>query len=148
MTATTTAASVQGGSQWVQTGPLTFNHALTTTAERISEVPELTIPFPGVWELTYHVRTSFTSGNQKALWIHTWLGKDGVRIEGSETTHGRQGPDSESVQDTVGQTVLVTFQTGENVTLHGRYSGEGNASVLSNDGGRTSVVAHWVSPGF
>ncbi|MEH0518922.1 hypothetical protein QBA38_07715 [Streptomyces stelliscabiei] len=82
MTATTAAATVQGGSQWVQTGPI--NHPLTTTAERISEVPELTIPFPGVWELTYHVRTSFSSGNQRALWIHTWLDKDGVRIEGSE----------------------------------------------------------------
>ncbi|MEU4462609.1 hypothetical protein AB0G20_02615 [Streptomyces sp. NPDC024017] len=148
MTATTTAATAQGGSQWAQTGPLAFNHPLTTTAERITEVPELTINFPGVWELTYHVRTTFRSGNQKALWIHTWLEKDGVPIEGSEATHGRQGPDSESVQDTVGQTVLVALQVGESLTLHGRYSGEGNASIISNDGGRTSVVAHWVTPGF
>ncbi|MDG9710597.1 hypothetical protein [Streptomyces sp. DH10] len=148
MTATTAATSVQGGSQWVQTGPLSFRRALTTAAERISEVPELTIPFPGVWELTYNVRTACTGGNQKALWVSTWLCKDGVPIEGSEALRGRNGPDNEVVQDTGGQTVLVALQAGENVTLHGRYSGEGDAKVLSGGDGRTSVVAHWVSPGF
>lgn len=44
MTAATTAASVQGGSQWVQAGPLTFAQDLTKTADRITGVAELAIP--------------------------------------------------------------------------------------------------------
>jgi len=144
MTETKTATSVQRGSQWVQTGPLVFNHTLTTTAQRISEVPELTIPSSGVWALTYNVRSSARTST--AVLIYTWLGRGGGPIEGSEAIRTRSGTDAEHFQDMVGQTVLVALKEGERVTLHGQYTGEGTAGILSNGHGRTSVVAHLVSP--
>lgn len=85
------------------------------------------------------------------MWVHTFLGRSGTpiqAIEGTEVTIGIHGPDAESVQVTGGQTFMALFQAGDEVTLHGRYSGEGNAAVLSNGDGRTGVVARWVSPGF
>ncbi|MGW7261149.1 hypothetical protein [Streptomyces sp. NPDC054834] len=146
MTATSTATSVQGGSQWVQTSPLSFQHTLTGSDARISKVASLQIPTPGVWELTYHARSSFKPTAKRALWIHTWLCRDGVLIDGSQATTGIQGPEAELVQATTGQTTMATFKSGEKVTLHGRYSGEGKAFILSNGEGRTGVVARLVSP--
>ncbi|WP_158714606.1 MULTISPECIES: hypothetical protein [unclassified Streptomyces] len=64
----TTPASYRQGSTWLQTSPVDFNHSLTgadRTDERISEIPELTIPFPGVWEISYHAR-SYTGGTAAA----------------------------------------------------------------------------------
>ncbi|TYB54253.1 hypothetical protein, partial [Microbispora tritici] len=86
-----TVPSRSGGQEWVQTGPLTFSHTLTganNVYEKVSEVPALTIPFPGVWEISYHARTATYPTANTALWVTTALFKNGGLIPGSEALSG------------------------------------------------------------
>ncbi|SHI59558.1 hypothetical protein [Streptomyces sp. 3214.6] len=143
----TTPASYRQGSTWLQTSPVDFSHSLTgadRTDERISEIPELTIPFPGVWEISYHAR-SYTGGTAAAsLLVRTALFKNGQVIPGTEALTGGKWEG----QTTPGQTILEKFDVNDVITLHAYRIGTGSAQVISNGDGRTGVMAHWVSPGF
>ncbi|MEU6036111.1 hypothetical protein ABZ801_11950 [Actinomadura sp. NPDC047616] len=151
MQAATTGTSQQGGSTWLQTDPLTFRHDLTGADrdyEPVSDVPELTIPFPGVWEISYLARPAISVSTNAALWVTTALFKNNALIPGSEAITGLQASD-EVIQNTTGQTFLHKFDAGDRVTLHAYRIGQtGTANILSNADGRTGVMAHWVSPGF
>ncbi|MCO6010967.1 hypothetical protein NE236_39020 [Actinoallomurus purpureus] len=148
---TATVPSQSGGSTWVQTDPLTFNHALTgadRADEHISEVPALKIPFPGVWEVSYHARPIIQPTTNAPLYVRTALFKNGTRIRSSEAVTGIAGP-NQLLQASAGQTFTHAFAAGDVVTLHASRIGQaGHASVASNDDGRTGVMAHWISPGF
>ncbi|GLW22857.1 hypothetical protein DI270_018925 [Microbispora triticiradicis] len=145
-----TVPSRSGGQEWVQTGPLTFSHTLTganNVYEKVSEVPALTIPFPGVWEISYHARTATYPTANTALWVTTALFKNGGLIPGSEALSGLLTSNVPGTQNTIGQTVTDTFAAGDAVTLHAFRIGQaGTAAVYSNSDGRTTVTAHWVSP--
>lgn len=143
----TTPASYRQGSTWLQTSPVDFNHDLTGADridERISEVPELKIPFPGVWEISYHAR-SYTGGSTGSdQLVRTALFKNGNLIPGTEALTGGRTV----MQTTAGQTILEKFDVNDVITLHAFRFGQNPASVISNGDGRTGVMAHWVSPGF
>jgi hypothetical protein len=137
------------GPRWVQTNPVDFYHNLTgadRADEQVSEVPALTIPFPGVWEVSYSTRTNIgLPANTSSLYVHTALFDNGALIPGSEALTGIYGSNQAS-QDTIGQTFMSTFRAGDVVTLHTYRIGQGTAAVLSNGDGRTDVMAHWVDP--
>ncbi|MEU8787736.1 hypothetical protein [Streptomyces sp. NPDC048637] len=143
----TTPANYRQGSTWLQTSPVDCNHALTGADhadEQITDIPELTIPFPGMWEISYHAR-SFTGGTAAAyLYVRTALFKNGQLIPGTEALTGGKWEG----QTTPGQTILEKFDVNDVITLHAYRIGTGTASILSNGDGRTGVMAHWVSPGF
>ncbi|MEU6718741.1 hypothetical protein ABZ897_45370 [Nonomuraea sp. NPDC046802] len=148
-----TVTSQQGASKlWVQTGPLTITpHSLNgadNNYEQISQVPPLTIPFPGVWEFFYNVRSSVFVPANKALWVHTALFKNGAPIPGSEALTGLHGANAnQGIQSTAGQTFMDTFAANDVVTLHAyRIGRDGTATIISQPDGRTGVMAHWVSP--
>ncbi|TVT57824.1 hypothetical protein FNH05_06940 [Amycolatopsis rhizosphaerae] len=139
-----------GGSQWVQTDPVDFSHSITSADrayEQISELPALTIPNPGVWQVSYSARTNI--GNPASVsgaFLHTALFNNGALIPGSEALTGKTYNPGESSQDTIGQTFLYTFKAGDVVRLYGYRIGQpGFAAVLSNGDGRTGITAHWVS---
>lgn len=146
---TATVTSQSGGWQWIQTDPLTFSHNLTGADhayEKVSEVPALRIPFPGVWEVSYHARTSIYVPANKTMWVTTALFKNGGLIPGSEALTGTASSNGGS-QDTIGQTFTHTFAAGDVVTLHAyRIGQDPSAAIISNHDGRTAVTAHWVSP--
>ncbi|WNE93895.1 hypothetical protein PS467_00355 [Streptomyces luomodiensis] len=147
MTSSTTAVSQRGGPQWVQIDPLSFDRALTNVDQQIPDVPELEIPFPGVWQISYSARASIYPGSG-ALWVTTSLFKNGTLLRGSEALAGIQGS-SVGLQSTWGQTILELFDAGDRVTLHAYTLSGGSGSsahLISNDHGRTTVAAHWVSP--
>ncbi len=146
----TTPVSSRQGSTWVQTGSVDFSHSLTGADhadELISEVPQLQIPFPGLWEIAYHARSYIGLTSSASLYVRTALFKNGVLIPNTEALTGIQGA-NQAIQSTPGQTVLETFVAGDVVTLHAYRIGTGTASIISNPDGRTGVMAHWVSPGF
>ncbi|MFB6566392.1 hypothetical protein [Streptomyces noursei] len=153
MTTPTSPAPAQGGS-WTQTGPLTFNHVLTTDSvyEKISEVPALTIPYAGVWEIAYNAHTNFAliaSGG--LLLIHTALYNNAGIMPGSEAVTGIQSAAGFGFQATAGQTFLYAFAAPDKVMLYGYRNGAtatAGAAISSGDDGRTGIMAHWVSPGF
>ncbi|QDN64347.1 hypothetical protein [Streptomyces sp. S1D4-14] len=143
----TTPAKARQGSTWLQTSPVDFSHNITGAEradERISEVEELKIPFPGVWEISYHAR-SYTAGTATVnSFAHTALFKNGNLILGTEAVTGGNA----TLQTTAGQTVLEKFDVNDVITLHAYRIGTNDVAVLSNGDGRTGVMAHWVSPGF
>ncbi|GCB51361.1 hypothetical protein [Streptomyces sp. NL15-2K] len=143
----TTPANYRQGSTWLQTSPVDFSHDLAgadRADERISEVEELKIPFPGVWEISYHAR-SYTGGTAAASeLVRTALFKNGQLIPGTEALTGGHTV----MQTTAGQTILEKFDLNDVITLHAYRIGSNLASVISNGDGRTGVMAHWVSPGF
>jgi len=153
MTTPNTAAPQQGGS-WVQTGPLSFTHPLTGADfvyEQISEVPTLTIPYAGVWEIAYNAHRNLAlPSNGAVLLIRTALYKNGVIIEGSEAVSGIQSASGFGFQTTTGQTLLHTFAAQDQVDLYAHRQGPVAAvgGISSGSDGRTGVMAHFVSPGF
>ncbi|WP_336048107.1 hypothetical protein [Streptomyces sp. CA2R101] len=148
-----TAAPQQGGS-WVQTGPLTFTHALTGLDfdyEHISEVPTLTIPYAGVWEIAYNAHRNLAlPSNGAVLLIRAALYNNGVIIEGSESVSGIQSATGFGFQSTAGQTLLHTFAAQDQVALYAHRQGPAAAvgGISSGGDGRTGIMAHFVSPGF
>jgi hypothetical protein len=150
---TAAVAPRSGGSQWVQTDPVTFIHRLfgaDRAFEQIHEVPAITIPFAGVWEVSYSARTSLAfPASSSALRVTTALFVNGTLLSGSEAVTGKYFEPNEASQDTIGQTVLATFNAGDVVRLHGYRIGQlGFADIRSNPDGRTGIAAHWVSPGL
>ncbi|WP_328475527.1 hypothetical protein OHS71_00130 [Streptomyces sp. NBC_00377] len=142
----TTPANYRRGSTWLQTSPVDFTHNLTgdRTDQLISEVEKLTIPHPGVWEISYHAR-SYTGGSASAsALVRTALFKGTQLIAGTEAITGG----NTVMQTTAGQTILEKFDVNDVITLHAYRIGTTDAAVLSNGDGRTGVMAHWVSPGF
>lgn len=149
-TSTASAPSEPKDFTWVQTGPVTFYHSLTgadRVYERISEVPALTIPYPGVWEISYHARSQVDVANASATgWVHTALFSNGKLIPGSEALTGIQGNGPEH-QTTVGQTLLHKFDAGDVVTLNAYRVGQAKTiTISSNFDGRTGITAHLISP--
>jgi hypothetical protein len=146
---TAAVAAQQGGPRWVQTDTVDFYRNLTgadRAYEQISEVPALTIPFPGVWEISYSARTNITvPANISGLYVHTALFNNGALIPSSEALTGIYGS-NQANQDTIGQTFLSTFNAGDVVRLNTYRIGQGTAAVISNGDGRTRVMAHWVDP--
>lgn len=143
----TTPTSYRQGSTWLQTSPVDCNHALSGAAyadERISEIPDLTIPHPGVWEISYHARPWVGGNASTDALVRTALYKNGQVIPGTEAVAGGKWEG----QTTIGQTILEKFDVNDVITLHAYRIGTGSASVLSNHDGRTGIMAHWVSPGF
>ncbi|WP_131739479.1 hypothetical protein [Actinomadura roseirufa] len=145
------ASPQTAGSTWIQTDPLTFGHALAggdRVFEKISDVPDITIPFPGVWEVAYNARPIIEPSTAAPVYVITALYKNGVRIAGSEAVTGIAGP-NQVFQATAGQTILHKFAAGDVLTLHAaRLEQRGKATLASNDDGRTGIALHWVDPGF
>ncbi|QUW84440.1 hypothetical protein SMIR_39380 [Streptomyces mirabilis] len=138
----TTPANYRKGSTWLQTSPVDFNHDLTSADridELISEVPELKIPFPGVWEISYHAR-SYTGGTATSdQLVRTALFKNrSVLIPGIEALTGGRAV----MQTTAGQTILEKFDANDVITLYAFRFGQNPAAVISNGDGRTGVMAH------
>lgn len=131
---------------WAQTGgSADFLHPLTATDTVISKVPPITIPFPGVWEISYHARSSVSLSTDAQLWVSTALYNGQNLIPSSEAIAGIDGRSGQGSQATTGQTVMAAFKESDVITLHGRYIGQGIASIISNSDGRTTIMAHWVS---
>ncbi|MEV0238194.1 hypothetical protein [Nonomuraea sp. NPDC050786] len=134
---------------WVQTGPIDINQVLTTTYEQV--LPSgltITIPFAGVWEISYHARSVVNLGAANTdQWASTVLYNGQSPIDGSQALAGAGGSASLVSQATVGQTVLVAFSGGEVVSLYAKRIGKAsnNASILGYPDGRTTIAAHWVS---
>lgn len=141
-----------GSSTWAHTPDgLNFGRSLTgadRAYEVISEVPELEIPFPGVWEISYGARTyvGLPSTTPASLYVHTALFNNGALLPDSEALTGIYGA-NQAAQDTIGQTFLAEFKAEDKVTLRAYRVGQsGNAVIYSNSDGRTQITAHWVSP--
>lgn len=150
-TSTAAVSARSGGSTWVQTDPVDFYHNLSgpdRAYEQVFEVPAITIPFPGVWEVSYSARTNL--GNPTSftgLYVHTALFTNGALLQGSQAITGKSFNPGETAQDTIGQTLLTSFRAGDVVRLYAyRIGQQGGAGVFSNPDGRTGVMAHWVSP--
>ncbi|HET6502539.1 MAG TPA: hypothetical protein VFG87_17430 [Amycolatopsis sp.] len=147
---TAAVAPRSGGSEWVQTDPIDFYHNFAgadRAYEQVSELPALTIPNPGVWEISYSARTNIGNpASASALYVHTAVFNNGALLPGSEALTGKTYDPGESSQDTIGQTVQYTFKAGDVVQLYGyRIGQQGSAGILSNGDGRTGITAHWVS---
>ncbi|MGW4403746.1 hypothetical protein ACWEJ6_06920 [Nonomuraea sp. NPDC004702] len=146
MTTPNTAPPQQGASKvWLQTGPLAFGHPLRgadRVHEKVSEVPDLQIPFPGVWEVSYHALHAVAVVSPH-LYVHTALFINGVLLPGSEAQSGLAGVNA-TLRATAGQTLLQTFAAGDVVTLHAYRIGTGEAVIESGGDGRTGIMAHWV----
>jgi hypothetical protein len=133
---TTTPANYRQGSTWLQTSPVDSNHPLSgadRADERISEVEELKILHPGMWEISYNAR-SYTGGAGEL--VRTALFKNGRLIPGTEALTGGNAV----MQTTAGQTILEKFDVNDVITLHAYRIGGGQTAVLSNGDGRTGAI--------
>lgn len=134
---------------WVQTIPLDINQALTATYTQIHPSGlTITIPFAGVWEISYHARSVINLGAANtAQWASTVLYKGQSPIDGTQALAGDAGAANLTSQATAGQTVLAAFNAGDVVSLYAKAIGDpaNNASIISNIDGRTAIAAHWVS---
>ncbi|WP_242882940.1 hypothetical protein [Actinomadura litoris] len=134
---------------WVQIGPLDINQSLTTAYAQVHPSGlTITIPFPGVWELSYQARSVINSGAANTnYWASTVLYKGQTPIDGSQALAGGGGPANLILQSTAGQTILVDLEANDVVSLYAKGIGSqgNNASILSNADGRTTIAAHWVS---
>ncbi|MFE7561499.1 hypothetical protein [Kitasatospora sp. NPDC057500] len=153
-TTPSTGASPQGASWFQILPPSPFSHVLATdnTVEHITELPALTIPYAGVWQISYGVHENFalTAAGGTVL-IHTVLYKNAAAIPGTEAVTGYKTLGAEGFQATTGQTVLHAFAAQDRVTLRAHRAGgtpSAGAVISSGDGGTTQIAAHWVSPGF
>ncbi|GAA2688930.1 hypothetical protein [Streptomyces lunalinharesii] len=115
----------------------------------ITDVPTLTIPYPGWWEVSYHARlvvqqasTTYSDG-----WVGTALFVSNAPIAGSQAVAGIGAATSVRLENTIGQTFMHKFDGGEVVVLNARAIGQAAAwTVQSNGDGRTQIMAHYVSP--
>lgn len=152
---TGTAASVNRvDGAWAQTGTLTFNRPMDgadRVYEQVTEVPPVTIPRAGIWEVGYNARTvvSMPLNVAGGEYVTTALFKNGALIVGSEVLSGiavGAGPAS-TQQETQGLSFVHAFAAGDVVTLHAFRIGQtGTASIVSNTDGRTRIAAHWLAP--
>ncbi len=142
---------------WIQTGPLSFNFEVKGRDgqyQEVSDVPALTIPSTaGVWEISYRARSRIQAPGRQSMSVTTALFANGAAgpIPGSEALNsspiaaGHEEHDV-SFQTTVGQTFMHAFDGGEVLTLHAYCIGQnGRGDIVSDDHGRTGIMAHWVS---
>ncbi|MFF6801140.1 hypothetical protein [Streptomyces sp. NPDC012616] len=156
---TGTAASLNRvDGAWAQTDPIDFLHSLTGASrawEVVTELPTLTIPRAGVWEVTYQVRGVAQLPAPGAANIDTGvvasLYKNGVFVPGTEALviyHNEASLDQgKQIQATACRQGLHQFAAGDTVRLGAcRLGTSGVAAVVSNGDGRISITAHWVAP--
>lgn len=149
MTGTSAALNRVDGA-WVQNASLTFNHALTGADrlwEKVSEVPALTIPRSGTWEMDYNARGAVSAPSATAQYVMTGIYKNGALIVGTEAlVIGTAGAGSGG-QATGGLSFLHPFNAGDTVELWAFRVGQaGVSSVVSNPDGRTRIMGHWIAP--
>ncbi|WP_413808119.1 hypothetical protein [Streptomyces sp. OE57] len=137
---------------WAQNSTLTFTHALDgadRVYEQVTEIPDLTIPRAGVWEVDYNARgaVAMPAATAGAEYVTTALYKNGAAIVGSEALIiGTAGAGSAN-NATGGLSFLHFFAAGDVVTLWAYRIGQaGTASVISNADGRTRISMHWIGP--
>ncbi|KUN32545.1 hypothetical protein AQJ11_03185 [Streptomyces corchorusii] len=143
---------VAADGSWAQNATLQFSHALDgadRVYEQVTEVPALTIPRAGVWEVDYNARATagMPASTTGAEYVTTALYKNGAAIVGSEAMIvGVNGAETGN-QATGGLSFLHTFAAGDVVTLWAYRIGQtGTASVVSNADGRTRISMHWIGP--
>jgi len=143
---------------WVQTDTLNFAHTITGAVrawEVVTEVPTLTIPRAGVWEVNYQMRgvavlpapglVNTATGVTGAMY------KNGALVPGTESMVIFQSEaaldQGDQVQATGSRQFMQVFAAGDKVQLAAcRLNVDGTSSVVSNADGRTSLTAHWVAP--
>ncbi|MET9462427.1 hypothetical protein ABZY05_46770 [Streptomyces canus] len=137
---------------WAQNATLNFSHALNgadRVYEQITEVPALTIPRAGVWEVDYNARgaVGMPAATAGAMYVTAALYKNGAQIVGSEAMVVGIGGAGNGSQATGGLSFLHSFAAGDVVTLWAYRIGQaGAASVVSNVDGRTRLSFHWLGP--
>ncbi|MGW2951502.1 hypothetical protein [Streptomyces eurythermus] len=135
---------------WAQNATLTFSHSLTGADrvwERVTEVPTLTIPRAGVWEVDYNARVAVgVAAGGGAMYVVVGIYKNGVLIVGSEAMAAGATGAGNGVQSTGGLAFLHPFAAGDTVELWANRIGTGAASVVSNPDGRVRIAAHWIGP--
>ncbi|MEU5497978.1 hypothetical protein [Streptomyces griseofuscus] len=143
---------------WVQNGTLNFLHTLTGALrawETVPEVPLLTIPRAGVWEVNFQVRgvASLPAPGAAATDTGVVVGmyKNGALVPGTEAMviyHSEAaGDQGKQIQATGSRQFMHTFAAGDTVGLGAyRLGTSGSAAVVSNGDGRTYISAHWVAP--
>ncbi|MFF0092679.1 hypothetical protein ACFYSF_22335 [Streptomyces canus] len=143
---------------WVQNGTLNFLHSLTGALrawETVPEVPLLTIPRAGVWEVNYQVRgvASLPAPGAAAsdTGVVAGMYKNGALAPGTEAMviyHSEgAGDQGKQIQATGSRQFMHTFAAGDTVGLGAfRLGTFGAAAVVSNGDGRTYISAHWLAP--
>ncbi|MET8609814.1 hypothetical protein [Streptomyces misionensis] len=137
---------------WAQNGNLTFAHSLTGADrvwERVAEVPTLTIPRAGVWEVDYNARgaVSLPAATAGAEYVTAGVYKNGALIVGSESLVCGTAGAGTGGQATGGLSFLHPFNAGDTVELWAYRIGQaGTASVVSNPDGRCRLMLHWLAP--
>jgi hypothetical protein len=143
---------------WAQTPPIDFLHSLTGASrawEVVTELPALTIPRAGVWEITYQVRGVAQLPAPGLANIDTGvvasLYRNGALVPGTEALviyHNEASLDQgKQIQASACRQGMHQFAAGDTVRLAAcRLATSGIASVVSNSDGRTSITAHWVAP--
>lgn len=120
--------------------------------EQITEVPAITIPRDGVWNVSYSARTVATKpgGGGGGPHVTTALFANGALMPLTEAIGGLSTASADGqtgVQGQAGQTFVHRFDAGDVVTLHAYRLGQnGTASVASTSDGRTWVTMHWLGP--
>ncbi|WP_043627368.1 hypothetical protein [Nonomuraea candida] len=143
---------------WTQTSAtLAFRHDLTSGArewEILTEVPTLTIPRAGVWEVNFQVRgwVSLPAPvRAQATGVTAGMYKNGTLVNGTElmVVHISEpsGGPGNHVQATGSRQFMHGFDAGDTIRLAARRTTTaGSAAVVSNLDGRTYLTAHWVAP--
>lgn len=143
---------------WAQTDTLDFVHTITApvrTWEVLTELPPLTIPRAGVWEVNYQMRgvaalpASASAATGTGVTGGTY--KNGVLVPGTEAMvvylSEAAGNQSGNVQACGSRQFMHTFAAGDTLQLAAWRPGtDGTAAVVSNPDGRTYISAHWVGP--
>ncbi|MGW6391218.1 hypothetical protein ACWFR1_12115 [Streptomyces sp. NPDC055103] len=143
--------SIGVDASWTQNGVLTFTHSLTGADrawEHITEVPTLTIPRAGVWEVDYNVRgvVGMPAATAGAGYVVAGLYKNGGLIVGSQAMVVGIAGTGSAAQATGGLSFLHTFATGDTVQLWANRIGQASsASVVSNPDGRVRISLHWLA---
>lgn len=149
MTGTASSLNLVDGS-WMQNPTLTFNHPLTGADrvwEKVSEVPALTVPRAGIWEVDYNARGAVSVPTAAGQYVMTGIYKNGALIVGTEAlVVGTAGAGS-GAQATGGISFLHPFTAGDVVELWAFRVGQaGTSAVVSNPDGRTRIMGHWLAP--
>jgi hypothetical protein len=138
---------------WAQTPTLTFSRTLAGADrawEIITEVPAVTIPRAGVWEVNVQAR-AVAALPPAAAAAGCGVYKNGALIPGTEALVVFQseagGDQGDQVQATGSRQFMHGFAAGDTVQLGAyRIGTTGTASIVSNPDGRVYVTAHWVAP--
>ncbi|MER6632316.1 hypothetical protein ABT301_29550 [Streptomyces sp. NPDC000987] len=134
---------------WAQTPPLTFQQQVTGADhawERIADVPTIAVPRAGIWEVDYSARGAVGNAGTTE-YLTAGIFTNGALIPGSETMVAGATGTNTGAQATGGMSFVHEFAAGDTVELWAyRIGQDGNAYILSNDDGRTSVMMHWLGP--